>query len=147
MKVNMIKTANSKFWPASQEDEEKLKKLKNADVYEVNIKVNQNYELHKRIFAFFAFCTNFYYGDMEACKDEFKVKFVRNKLTVIAGYYRQVFARDGVTFELIPLSISYDSMPPEERQVFYKRITDAALKRVFDKTTDQNVINQLLGFF
>ncbi len=147
MKINLIKTANNKLWPADEEAEEKLSKLKAADIYVADVKINQNYELHKRIFAFFAFCTNFYYGDMEAQRDEFKVKFVRNKLTVIAGYYRQVFARDGVTFELLPLSLSYASMSPEERQVFYKKITDAALKRVFDKTTDQNVINQLLGFF
>ncbi len=147
MKINLIKTANNKLWAADEEAEVKLAKLKAADVYVADVKVNQNYGLHKKIFAFFAFCTNHYYGDSEAQRDEFKVKFVRNKLTVIAGYYRQVFARDGVTFELLPLSLSYASMSPEERQVFYKKITDAALKRVFDKTTDQNVINQLLGFF
>lgn len=147
MKINLIKTANNKLWPASEEDEVKLGKLKAADVYSADIKVNQNYELHKKIFAFFAFCTRHYYGDAEAHKDEFSVLFVRNKLTVIAGYCKQVFARDGVSFELMPLSLKYEAMPPEERQVFYKKITDAALKRVFDKTTDQNVINQLLSFF
>ena len=147
MKINVIKTANNKLWAADEEAEVKLSKLKAADVYIADIKVNQNYELHKKIFGFFAFCTNYYYSDMEASKDSFNIEFVRRKLTVIAGYYRQVFARDGVTFELLPLSLSYESMPPEERQVFYKKITDAALKRVFDKTTDQNVINQLLGWF
>lgn len=94
-----------------------------------------------------AFCTNYYYGDMDASKDEYNVQYVRNKLTVIAGYHKQVWSRDGTSFELLPRSISYEKMPPEERQVFYKKITDAALKRVFDRTTDQNVINQLLGWF
>ncbi len=143
----MIKTANSKFWPASQEDEEKLKKLKSADVYEVNIKANQNYELHKKTMGFFAFCCDFYYGDSEAHKDEYKFDHVRKKLTVIAGYYHQVWDRDGVNFELVPMSLKYEKMAAEERGIFYKRVTDAALKRVFDRTTDQNVINQLLGFF
>lgn len=147
MKINLIKTANGKFWPADEEAETKAAKLKNADVYSCDVKVNQNYELHKKIFGFFSFCTNYYYGDMEAAKDEYNVKYVRGKLTVIAGYYRQVWSRDGSSFELIPLSISYESMPPEERQEFYKRITDAALKRVFDKTTDVNVINQLMSWF
>ena len=147
MKINLIKTANGKLWPVDDEAEQKLTKLKKGDVYVADVKINQNYELHKKIFAFFAFCTNYYYGDMEACKDEYSVKYVRNKLTVIAGYFKQVWSRDGTSFELIPLSLSYEKMTPEVRQEFYKKITDAALKRVFDKTTDQNVINQLISWF
>ena len=124
-----------------------IKKLKFGEFYSCDIKLNQNYRLHQKIFGFFAFCTNYYYGDMEASKDEYSVKYVRNKLTVIAGYFKQVWSRDGTSFELIPLSLSYEKMTPEVRQEFYKKITDAALKRVFDKTTDQNVINQLLSWF
>ncbi len=60
MKVNVVKTANGKLWPAEQEDEEKLINMKVAEVYEVDIKVNQNYQLHKKIFAFFKFCTQHY---------------------------------------------------------------------------------------
>jgi hypothetical protein len=84
---------------------------------------------------------------MEAYKDEYSVLYVRNKLTVIAGYFKQVYSRDGTSFELIPLSLKYESMEPEVRQEFYKKIVDAALNRVFDKTTDENVLNQLRSWF
>ena len=124
-----------------------LSKLKCGEFYTCDIKLNQNYRLHQKIFGFFAFCTNYYYGDMDAHKDKYQLEYVRRKLTLIAGYYTQVFARDGVTFELMPLSLKYESMAPEIRQEFYKKITDAALKRVFDKTTDPNVINQLMSWF
>ena len=112
-----------------------------------DIKVNQNYNLHKKTMAFFSFCTDHYYGCSEAHKDIYKFDHVRKKLTVIAGYYRQVWDRDGVNFELVPASLKYEQMPAEERGVFYKRVTDAALKRVFDRTTDEATINRLLSWF
>lgn len=146
MKINLIKTANNKLWPADEEAEVKLTKLKKGDVYVADIKVNHNYELHKKIFGFFGFCTNYYYGDMEASKNKYSVDYVRGEITKAAGYHEQVFNRNG-SFKLVPRSISYESMKDEDRQDFYKSITDAALRMVFDKTTDTNVINQLLGWF
>lgn len=147
MKINLIKTANGKFWPADEEAELKIAKLKKGDIYTAEIKVNHNYELHKKIFGFFKFCTNYYYGDMEASKCEYQFSRVRRKLTIAAGYYKQVFGRDGVSFEVVPLSLKYESMPDNERQVFYKRITQAALDNIFNDGADDNVINQLLSWF
>lgn len=147
MKINLIKTANGKFWPASEEDEVKITKLKKGDVYAADIKVNHNYELHKKIFGFFGFCCNYYYGDNEAKKCEYQLGRIRRKLTIAAGYHKQVFGRDGKTFEIVPLSLKYESMPDDERQVFYKRMTQAALDNVFNDGADDNVINQLLSWF
>ncbi len=147
MKLNLIKTADGSFIACDEESQAKMAKFKAGVVHSHDVKVNQNIGLHRKLFGFFNFCTNYYYGDMEAHKDEYSVLYVRNKLTVIAGYFTQKHSRDGTSFELIPLSLKYESMSPEVRQEFYKRITDAALKRVFDKTTDQNVINQLNSWF
>lgn len=147
MKINIIKTANGKFWPADEEAELKVKKLKVADVYTADIKVNNNYELHKKIFGFFTFCTNYYYGDTDASKCEYQLDRLRKKLTIAAGYHKQVFNRNGVNFEVVALSLKYESMPDDERQVFYKKITQAALDNIFDDGADDNVINQLLSWF
>tara|TARA_R110001632_G_scaffold192959_1_gene313826 strand:- start:6 stop:449 length:444 start_codon:yes stop_codon:yes gene_type:complete len=147
MKINIIKTANGKFWPADEEAELKVKKLKVADVYTADIKVNNNYELHKKIFGFFAFCTNYYYGDADASKCEYQLDRLRKKLTIAAGYHKQVFNRNGVNFEIVALSLKYESMPDDKRQVFYKKITQAALDNIFNDGADDNVINQLLSWF
>ena len=147
MKIDITISADRQINPANEAAVTALAKLKYGEFYTCDIKLNQNYRLHQKIFGFFAFCTNYYYGDMDAHKDKYQLEYVRRKLTLIAGYYTQVFARDGVTFELMPLSLKYESMAPEIRQEFYKKITDAALKRVFDKTTDPNVINQLKSWF
>lgn len=143
----MIKTANGKFWPADEEAEMLLTKLKKGDVYVADIKVNHNYELHKKIFGFFAFCTNYYYGDMEASKCPYQFDRLRKKLTIVAGYNKQVFARDGIHFEVVALSLKYESMPDDVRQTFYKKITQAALDNVFNNGPDENTLNQLLSWF
>ena len=147
MKINLIKTANGKFWPVDEEAEIKIAKLKKGDVYSADIKVNHNYELHKKIFGFFAFCVNYYYGDMDASKCPYQVDRLRKKLTIAAGYHKQVFNRDGIHFEVVALSLKYESMTDEDRQIFYKRMTQAALDNVFDNGADDNVINQLLTWF
>ncbi len=134
MKINLVKVAGGELLPADEQSQESLKKIKTGEYYSCDIKLNQNYRLHKKIFGFFSFCCQHYYGDIEAHKDEYKLDYVRRKITVIAGYSRQVWSRDGTSFELIPLSLKYSKMLPEDRAVFYKKITDVALKRVFDKT-------------
>ncbi len=42
MKINLVITANGKFWPADAEAEEKITKLKKGDAYVCDVKVNQN---------------------------------------------------------------------------------------------------------
>jgi hypothetical protein len=147
VKINLIKTANGKFWPVDQEAELQITKLKKGDVYSADIKVNHNYELHKKIFGFFAFCVNYYYGDIDASKCPYQVDRLRKKLTIAAGYHKQVFLKGGVHFEIVALSLKYESMPDDERQLFYKRMTQAALDNVFNDCDDDNVINQLLTWF
>lgn len=147
MKVNFVKCAGGTLVPADDAQVEKLTKLGNGEEYEVDIKLKQNGKLHRKVFAFFAFCTRHYYGDSEAHKDEYQLNYVRKNLTITAGYYRQMWSRDGDKFEIVPLSLSYEKMSPEERSDFYKRIINAAIKRVFDRTTDENTLNQLYNFF
>lgn len=147
MKVNFIKQPGGAMMPASDADAEKSNKLNNFEQYQVDIPLKQNGKLHRKIFAFFAFCTRHYYGDSEAHKDEYQLNYVRKNLTITAGYYRQMWSRDGDKFEIVPLSLSYKKMSPEERSDFYKRIINAAIKRVFDRTTDENTLNQLYNFF
>ena len=130
--------------PADEEAEQQLQKIKNCDCYSVDIKLNHNYKLLQKIHVFFKFCAQNYYGDENVSEDQ--VAFVKNKLLVFAGYYKQVFLRDGVRFELVPKSISYASMTPEERDKCYNQLVNAALKHVFN-TYDENTFNKLMGFF
>lgn len=147
MKVWLTKTANNKLWPCDELAEKKLSKLPIGEEFEWSVNTKQNGKLHRKIFAFFAFCTKFYYGDEEAAKDEYLLNFTRKNLTISAGYFKQIWDRDGLTFEVVALSLAYDKMTPEQRGEFYSRIVDAALKHVFDRTNDDEVLNELINWF
>ena len=140
-------TSNRQFVACDEESQSKMSKFKVGVIHSHEVKVNHNYELHKKIFAFFGFCTNYYYGDMEASKCPYQLDRLRKKLTVAAGYHKQVFNRDGIHFEIVALSLKYESMPDDERQIFYKKITQAALDNVFNNGADDNTLNQLLSWF
>ena len=146
MKINLILNSDRQFIACDEESQAKMNKFKIGAIHSHDVKLNNNYKLHKKIFGFFAFCTRYYYGDMDAAKNKYNVDYVRGEITKGAGYYEQVFNRTG-GFKIVPRSLAYESMCDEERQEFYKAITDAALRMVFDQTTDENVINQLLSWF
>lgn len=147
MKIQVIKTANGKLWAADDIAQEQISKLSNGEGYECEIKLKQNGKLHRKIFGFFAFCTQHYYGDIDAHKDEYQREYVRKQLTILAGYKKVIYNRDGTSFEVMPLSLSYNKMKPEERVDFYKRLVDVALVRVFDRTTDELILNKLITWF
>lgn len=144
MKVNMIKNAGGLFSPADEEAEDQLRKIKNCDHYSVDIKLNHNYKLLQKIHVFFKFCAQNYYGDVDVTKEQ--IELTRSKITMSAGYVKQVFLPDGIRFELYPMSISYAKMKPDERQACYKKIVTSALKNVFH-SADENTFNKLMGFF
>lgn len=144
MKIN-FQIDSEGLYLADEESEAKYKKLK-PGTYSFDVKLNQNYKLHKKIFGFFSFCCIHYYGDIEAAKNEYNLDYVRKQLTILAGYSEQVFNRDG-GFKVVARSLKYEKMSPEERGEFYKRLVDAALENVFDRTTDDNILNQVKGWF
>lgn len=144
MKVSMYKNPGGLFSPSDELIEEQLRTLKNYKHYKVSITLDQDYELHKKIFAFFTYCTQFYFSDMHVTTDQ--VELTRGKLTMAAGYVTQTFLPDGKRFELTPKSISYAKMPPEERAVFYSNLINSALKNVFH-SADEDEYNKLMSFF
>ena len=144
MKVNMIKLPGGIFSPADEEAEAKLLRVKNCDTYTVNIALNHNYKLLQKIHVFFKFCTQHYFGDIDPTTDQ--IDLTRKKITMSAGYVKQVFLPDGKRFELVPMSISYEKMLPEERAVCYEKLVSSALKNVFHNA-DDNTFNQLMSFF
>ena len=147
MKLNLILTSDRQFIACDEESQTKMSKFKIGVVHSHDVKVNQNWRLHKKIFGFFGFCCNYKYGDANASKDEYLLGKVRKDLTISAGYYRQVFEPDNYNFEIVALSLKYESMPDDERQEFYKRLTQSALDNIFNNGADENTLNQLLSWF
>jgi hypothetical protein len=144
MKINMIKVAGGALLPADEEAETQMQRVKNCDHYIVDIKLNHNYKLLQKIHVFFKHCAQHYYGDVDVTVEQ--IELTRGKVTMAAGYVKQIFLPDGKRFELSPMSISYEKMTPDERAVCYDKLVNSALKNVFH-SADNNTLTKLMIFF
>jgi len=144
MKVNMKKNAGGLMSPADEESEQLMLKVKNDCVYSVDIKLNQNYKLHSKMFAFFKYCSQHYFGDMEVDKDQ--IDYTRRQLLIAAGYTKTMIDPVSGFIEVTAKSLKYASMTPEDRISCYKKIVESALKNVFHDA-DESIYNQLMSFF
>jgi hypothetical protein len=65
---------------------------------------------------------------------------------VLAGYRDVTYTIDGRT-RVDAKSLAYGNMEQEEFERCYNALIKAAIKHIFAGTDDQNVWNQLQGFF
>lgn len=144
MKINLIKTANGKLWPADEEAIDDAKDLKVGEVYAAEVKLNQNYKLLQKIHVFFKHCAKYYFGDENV--DKYQIKYTKNQLLIAAGYARTLVDPRTGHIEVTAESISYAKMKEEDRRDCYQKLVTAACKNVFH-TADENTWNELMRFF
>ena len=141
----MLKLAGGSFHPFNDIEQEKTIRFKTNELYTVEVKQTRNYQFHKKVFAFLNFCFEHWVCDRECLNLQAQFNRFRNQLTVLAGYYIELYNINGeVRVEAV--SISYSGMEQEDFEKFYHALVNAALKHIF-RTTDQNTHNQLLSFF
>lgn len=57
------------------------------------------------------------------------------------------YSIDGQSFTVEAKSLSYGNMEQDEFEECYSALINAAIKHVFQNTTDEQIINKLMGFF
>lgn len=144
MKINLLKTANGKWWPADEESVDDSKGLKVGEVYSFEVKLVQNYKLLQKIHVFFKYCATYYFGDKDV--DKHQVAYTKKGLLISAGYCRTMVDPRTGHIEVTATSISYGKMKEEERRECYKKLVTAACKDVFG-TADDETWNKLMSFF
>ena len=145
MKIEMLKNAGGILVPASDMEMEKLNKFKTGGQYAVEIKLARSPKFHRKVFAFFNFCFEFWKGDNEFLSESRQFDIFRNELTVFAGYYHTYGTIDG-SVRVEAMSLSYGSMKQEEFEECYNALINASMVHVF-KTADDNTLSQLMEFF
>ena len=144
MKIYVTKTATGALWAADEESVESIKSLKVGDTYSADIKLSQNYKLLQKVWVFFKYCAQVYYGYKDVSKEQ--VDLTKKKLLINSGYYKQVFLPDGKDFEIIPTSISYAKMSEEERRECYGKLVTSACANIFHNS-DESIWNDLMSRF
>jgi hypothetical protein len=139
------------FAPVSQADAEAMEKLKPNQEYKCELTQPRNIVFHRKAFSLVIFA----YSIWEPGEQEYKGRSVqksfevfRDEITIMAGYYDQVFKVDG-SFKLVAKSWSFANMSQEEFETMYSRIIDVILAKVLNGYTREDLdeqVNRLLGY-
>jgi len=145
MKIQIIKQPGGLLCPASDMELEKLNKFKTGEQYEIDIKLTRNPGFHRKVFIFFHFCFEHWKGDREFVSETEQFRVFRNNLTVLAGFYIELFNIKGEV-RIEAESLSFASMDQERFEECYSALINAAMRKIF-LTADENTYNQLVSFF
>ncbi len=145
----MVKGAGGTFVPCDEMCLPDLQSFKNGEIYEVEIKRPRNPAFHRKVFLFFKFCFEHWSADKtdwEYFDERKQFDTFRKNLTVLAGFREVTYTIDG-RMRVEAQSLSYGNMDQSEFEQCYKALINAALKEIFNNTTDENTINRLYSFF
>lgn len=142
----MTKVQGGVFIPANDMEHEKTTKFKTNELYEIDIKLVRNPAFHRKAFAFFNFCFEFWSDGTDFKEHAAQFDVFRKNLTVLAGYYTKLFNIKG-ELRIEAKSLSFGSMKQEEFEQCYSALVNAALKHIFSGGIDDNTENELMGFF
>ncbi|AHK11845.1 NinB-like protein [Shewanella sp. phage 3/49] len=148
MKIEMIKHADG-YAPVSDLEADRIKRFKNGEQYTVEIKLTRNPKFHRMVFGFFGFCFQYWSANQAGLEnmDEYaQLNTFRKHLTVLAGYFDTTISIDG-GLRVEARSLAYGSMKQEEFELVYSALINAAIKNVFNNTTDQVILDKLYSFF
>ncbi len=146
MKIRVKKFEGGVLIPADDREAERLKRFKNGEEYDIEIKLSRNPQFHRKVFAFFNFCFEYWTPPESENRDEIaQFDRFRRDLTILAGYYKEVYNIRG-ELRVEAESLSYGNMEQEEYERFYVALTNAAMRTIF-KDSPPEVYDKLLSFF
>ncbi len=137
-----VKKVFGKLIPVYNSDCEALKecKLKEGEVYEVEIKKKRNTDFHRKYFALINLC-------FENLPDHYASMFedidmLRYYLTVKAGYYKRTETDKGVM--IIPLSIKFSKMDDTEFTQLYQKTINQVCKLL--NIEEGDLLEEIINF-
>jgi hypothetical protein len=145
MKIEMVKHHGGLLSPANDIEQEKLSRFKTGELYTVEIKQTRNPAFHRKVFAFFGFCFEYWVSDRENLSAAKQFDVFRQHLTVLAGFYDTFYGIDG-RVRVEAKSLSYGSMSQSEFEECYHALINAAMKNVFCGD-DRETYEKLCRFF
>ena len=141
----MIKHAGGMLVPASDLDLETLNKFKTGGQYTIEIKKSRNPAFHRKAFAFFNFCFEYWKGDNEFQSEVKQFDVFRKNLTCLAGFYDSFYNIKGEV-RIEAKSLSFGSMKQKEFEECYLSLINASIKHIFNEA-GSDIENKLLAFF
>lgn len=149
--IVLMKTAGGALVPADPQAAEYIAKLKLGAGVRATIVRQNNLQFHRKFFALLNLGFEAWepgellYKGVPVAKqfDQF-----RKDIVILAGFYTSVVNFRGEV-RLVAKSLSFASMPQEEREALYSAVINVLLSRVLTQYTREdldNVVEQILGF-
>ncbi len=148
MKAQMIKAAGGAFVPLDDTTAEALKKFRNGEQYEIEIKEARNPQFHRKVFAFFKFCFDHWAADKTEWQyfdERTQFDVFRKNLTVLAGFKDVSYTIDG-RVRVEAKSLAFANMTQDEFERCYQALITAAIQHIFQGCDDRTA-EQLYSFF
>lgn len=146
MDIFLIKM-NGALYPASENDQELLKKIKAGEPVRVKLTRVRNYEFHKKYFALLNFAYDYWEPENDCAEKNFE-RF-RKDCIILAGFHDAHVRLDGST-RIEPKSISFASMSSEDEfEELYTKTIDVIVKYVLKNYTGdmlRSVMEQVEDF-
>ena len=148
MKLRFRRMMGGRVIPEDEETQEALMKYKVGDILEADFKRKRNPGFHRKFFAMLNYAyehwepQNLSGQPLQKNRDQF-----RSDVTVMAGYYDQVFDISG-EMRLRPKSISFANMSQEDFEKLYSNVVDVILMHVLNQYTRKDldrVVKQLIS--
>ena len=128
--------------PFGPDAEQWMQSLKAGQYIEVNATRPRNSKFHAKYFALLNY--GFENWDVDETKAAKNFDRFRDDMTILAGYYEQVWRADG-TFRIEPKSISFAKMEADEFERLYSKTLDVLLAKIIPTHTTEQV-NKILAF-
>lgn len=122
---------NGALYPASEEAQEYLKKVKEGEAVTVTLKRIRNYQFLKKWFSLVKYGFELWSPDFEGEKN---FERFRRDITILAGFYEQTVRLNG-EIRTEAKSISFGSMSADEFEELYGKTIDVLIKYVCSNYT------------
>ncbi len=144
MKINLVRK-DFALYPATDEDMERMLKLKKGAPFEANIRQVRNYPFLRKFFALINVSweflderqQDFFHGSKEG---------FRHTLTMAAGYYDTAYSVTSGQWMQIPKSISFDKMDEPEFDKLYESVVNVIFRLFLARVDKEQFYNALKDF-
>lgn len=144
MKINLIRK-DFALYPATDEDMEKMLKLKKGAPFEANVKQVRNYPFLRKFFALINVSWEFLNEQQQEFFHNSKEGF-RHTLTMAAGYYDTIYSVSDQQWVQTPKSISFDKMSEAEFDKLYESVVNVIFKLFLERVDKEQFYEALKDF-
>lgn len=143
LKLHCVRTPMG-LQPCSDDDHDRMRSLRQGEVYEVAVKMQRNYKFHCKYFALITLAWE--YLPERICSYYVNMTNFRHDVEMCAGCVERVYSYRLGEFVEQHRSISFDKMDEAEFGQFYERVKDVLFATFLKHVDESEFFTKLIDF-